>query len=195
MTKKPDSSCNTEPAAAPAPVAEFSRLVELAALPAGGVEREIEAEAAEREALARRFGLVALAALRAGLQISPIRSGAATGARVIGSLSARVTQICVVSLEPFETEVTESFRLDLLPADILDDAGDAGLYHDDEIEPLDGDVLDIGELVAQYLSLALDPHPRRPGISFEAAGEAPRESGEIGDAGPFAVLGDLRRKM
>jgi uncharacterized metal-binding protein YceD (DUF177 family) len=195
MTKKFDPS-NTDPAAPPeAPAAEFSRLIELATLPAGGIEREIEAEPAEREALARRFDLVALVALRAGIQIIPIRSGAATGAQVTGSLTARVTQTCVVSLDPFETEVTESFRLDLLPSDVLDDAGEAGLYHDDEVEPLEGDVLDIGELVAQYLSLALDPHPRRPGISFETAGEAPRKSGEIGGSGPFAVLGDLRRKM
>ncbi len=189
MTKKPPST-STEP---PAP--EFSRVIDLASLPAAGVRRAIEAEPAEREALAKRFGLPAIAALSARLEIVPIRAGGVAGARVTGDFAARVTQTCVVSLEPFETDVAEPIALDLLPPEALEAGEDADLYHDENVEPLDGDALDVGELVAQHLSLALDPHPRRPGARFEPGPDAVGDSGVVTGDKPFAALGDLKRKM
>lgn len=177
------------------PVPEFSRLVDLATLPAAGARRDIEAEPAEREALARRFDLIAIAALTAQLDIVPIKSGGAVGARVTGRFAARVTQTCVVSLEPFESEVAERIALDLLPPAALEATEDASLYQEEDVEPLEGDALDIGELVAQHLSLALDPHPRRSGVSFEPPADADADFDGPAAAGPFAALGDLKRRM
>ena len=62
----------------------------------------------------------------------------------------------------------------------------------DDAEPLTGDVLDIGELVAEELSLALDPYPRlpdaEPGRPESSGRDVPRES-------PFDVLAKLKPKL
>ncbi len=190
MTRKSSTPTMIDP---PAP--EFSRVVNLAGLPAAGIHREIEASPGEREALARRFGLPAIAALTGRFAIEPIRSGGVSGARITGDFSARVMQICVVSLEPFENDVAEPIALDFLPPEALEEGEDAALYQDHDVEPLEGDALDIGELVAQHLSLALDPNPRRPGASFAPTPTINVDSGDSAGAKPFAALGDLKRKM
>src|SRR6202030_3622687 len=51
-------------------------------------------------------------------------------------------------------------------------------------EPLVGDVIDIGEAVAQEFSLALPSFPRSPGAALEIEGTPP-------DGGPFAALSRL----
>jgi hypothetical protein len=59
----------------------------------------------------------------------------------------------------------------------------------DTPEPLMGDSLDIGEVVAQCLALEIDPHPRAPGADL-ADLEAPAEP-EHDPAHPFAALRKL----
>ena len=82
-----------------------------------------------------------------------------------GELSAEVRQICVATLEPFDSAVTETFETSFTSAsaqnepdlDVIVDA-----VGDDEPEPIVGGRIDVGELAVQYLSLALDPYPRNP---------------------------------
>ena len=188
MTKKTDAM-----PAEPAP--EFSRPIALSALPAEGIVREISAEPEERAALARRFRIVGIESFGARLRVTPLRVDGAAGVRVMGRLNARVTQTCVVSLEDFDIEVAEDLRLDLVPFAPDEEGGEAVFDPEQDVEPLEGDVLDLGELIAQYLSLALDPHPRRPGVNYGADAASSAKSDESGEAGPFAALGELRRKM
>ncbi len=57
-------------------------------------------------------------------------------------------------------------------------------------EPIVEGRIDIGEAVAQQLALALDPYPRKPGISLEdVIGNA--AAGDDRPASPFAVLAGL----
>jgi hypothetical protein len=183
-----------EQEAAPAgPAPEFSRPIDLTDLAPGGLERDLEASAEECAGLARRFELEALAALSASLRILPLSGG--VGARVEGRFQARLTRLCVISLEPFDAEVAESFKLDLLPAELIDNGGAVEQFTEEDVEPFAGPSLDLGELVAQYLALALDPHPRRPGVALDAALPGAAEPARDGRAGPFAALGELRRKM
>ena len=44
----------------------------------------------------------------------------------------------------------------------------------DAPEPLSGNLLDVGEIVAEQLSLAADPYPRRPGAKLEDVLPKPR---------------------
>jgi len=55
-------------------------------------------------------------------------------------------------------------------------------------EPLNGDAIDIGEAVAQELSLSLPVFPRCPDAKIDV--ESSAESTE----GPFASLGHLKRR-
>lgn len=161
MNAKKHPSGSSGDAMRPEITPEFTRRVELSSLPDHGIEREIEADATERAALAKRFDLVAIQSLAARVEVVPMEGRAGVGARVRGSFSAHVVQTCVVTLEPFDTEVSDAFEVDLLPAAALETKDEAAAYSTDAAEPLESGELDIGELVAQYLSLALDPYPRR----------------------------------
>jgi hypothetical protein len=57
----------------------------------------------------------------------------------------------------------------------------------DDVELVDDGAIDIGELAVQYLSLSLDPYPRKPDASWPATGA------EAEPASPFAVLRGLKK--
>ncbi len=101
------------------PAPEFSRAVPVESLEDGGTVIDIEADADERAALARRFGLLAVDSLTAKVGLTPVDVGRV---RVHGALAAEVTQACVVTLEPVTTRVEASFER-LYGADAPGEAG------------------------------------------------------------------------
>ena len=146
---------------------EFSRPLRVEPLPRDGLVQHIEASAEERAALARLNGLAEIAALKAHFRIVKWRRGV----QVEGDLSARLTQTCVVSLEPFEVEIEEPIEVKFLPAQ----DGGVGPDSDDPDAPdelVDGKI-DLGALASEFLTLALDPYPRKPGVAFEPPADAP----------------------
>lgn len=150
----------------------------------------LEANAAERAALARRFGLPAIDKLQAKLHLQRVHGG--TAIRLSGHIDADVTQTCVVSLEPVQNRVEEDFTI-LYAADAPQDAIAAESDSEESwAEPLPQGGLDIGEVVAQHLSLALDPYPRRAETELpgqpDAAGFAPAKES------PFSALAKLKSK-
>jgi uncharacterized metal-binding protein YceD (DUF177 family) len=173
-------------------VPEFMRIVAIERVPAGGQELAIEAGPGERGELCRRFDILALHLLRASARVNPEHHGRRV--RVEGSLEAELEQACVVTLEPVPARLEVPFeRLFGEP----DDAGELNQPVDElvldatalELEPLEGGVLDLGEIVAEELALALDPYPRAPGADAELA----TVQRELRIEGPFAALAALRR--
>jgi len=141
---------------------EFSRLLtaeQLALLP---LDAEISADAEERAALARRLGLLELASLSARLTLSAGRERGEL--RVAGFLEARATQSCVVTLAPVETRLQEAFEAFFAEPSGAEAPGEAAeAPFDEDREPpeaLPPEGLDLGELAAQQLAVALDPYPR-----------------------------------
>jgi hypothetical protein len=158
---------------------EFSRPLALASVPAGGLRLALEAGPEERAALARRLGLLALPALSADLHLAPEADGKV---QVTGTLRAEVEQACVVSLEPVRQAIEEPVAWRLLPDGVAPSDGDED---PDDIE-CPGDVAELGEALAQQLSLALDPYPRAPDAQL------PEDPGAGGAHGPFAALAKLK---
>ena len=169
---------------------EFSRPIRLDTLGPAPRSLAIEAGPAEREALARRFRLVAVDRLAAEALL--VRDGDDVTAR--GRISAAVVQSCVASGEPVPAEIDEPFDLVFRP-----DAAEVG--PDDEVElgetELDvifyeGSAVDLGEAAAETMALALDPYPRATGATdaLKAAGVKSEE-----EAGPFGALAGLRDKL
>lgn len=139
----------------------------------GRVRFALEASETERAALARRFALPAIGRLACSGTLSP-----AAGGRwwLRARLDAAVTQLCVVSLEPFEARVEEDFEIEFVPADGGDEAElDIGAEDAEPLPP--GGELDVGEIAAQQLSLALDPFPRAPSAAWSDRIEAGEEPG------------------
>lgn len=173
---------------------EFSRVVEVERLGGEPIHMEIEADAEERAALARRFRLVAIGRLAARMTVRRVERRLI---RVRGRLEADVTQTCVVTLEPVSEHVDEGFVA--IFGDLARD-GEAALAaaletEEDLPEPLPEGGIDVGETVAQHLALALDPYPRAPGAEVPdeyAAGPSTAAGGDR-DGGPFGALGRLTR--
>lgn len=139
----------------------------------------LEADAGERAALAARFTLLSLDQLTATLEVKR-DSG---GIRITGQVQSQGTQPCVASGEPVPFLVTE--RIALLLTEATPAGGEIELSSADlDVEPLDGDIVDLGEIAAQALALGLDPYPRLPisvpGVISEDEAVALRS--------PFAVL-------
>ncbi len=163
---------------------EFSRPIDVLRLPQAGGTYEIVASPEERAALAKRFELLTLNRLVARVQLTPVVAGFY---RLTATLEAELTQACVVTLEPVATRIEEAFSL-LYGA--VDDQGDILLDGESEtVEPIEGGMVDIGEAVAQQLSLSLDPFPRAPA----AAPSGPVIAGAERLESPFAVLAKLRK--
>ena len=141
---------------------EFSRIIDVPHRVGQAATHKIAAGAAERTALAARFALVALDRLEAEIRIERLPGGLV---RLAATLDADVVQSCVVSLEPVANRVEEDFTLLFGKGE---EAREVVLDGEEEtVEPLQGDRIDIGEAVAQQLSLALDPFPRAAGASLD----------------------------
>ncbi len=168
---------------------ELSRPYTVERLPAGGTDFAIQASAEERQALLRRFDLVALEELEAGGRVQPVPGRGLI--EVEGRLRAALSQRCVVTLEPVPAQVEAEFRrifsLDQDRASEVEVDPEA-----DEPEPLESGVIDVGELVAEELAVALDPYPRAPGADAALAEVAPPNGEPV--ATPFASLALLRRQ-
>lgn len=142
---------------------ELSRMVKARSLPADPVV--IEANEAERKALAKRFSLPRVDSLRAEVTLE--EDGKAVLAT--GTLDAAIQQNCAVSHEEFAVTIDEPLLLRFVEEGAIDPA----LSEDEEIEvelsPEDcdeieysGEMIDLGEAVAQSLGLAIDPYAIGP---------------------------------
>lgn len=171
---------------------EFSRPVAVDKLGADPVVREIKAKPDELRALTRRFGIVGMTDLVAEVRLNRVGGRAV---RVVGRFIADVEQMCVVTLEAFQSRIEESYTA-LFSPDVAQSEEDVEIVVDPDAEedlpePLVGGRIDIGELTAQHLSLALDPYPRRPGVEFTDHVEDDGSADE--GANPFAALARLNR--
>lgn len=169
----------------------FSRQMRAGAIGALAQRRVVAATPAECKALAAVFGLPGIAELEGDFTLATAKGrGGVIEAEL--ALQAKVTQICVVSLEAFDSKVTERAKLRFVPAaSVHEDAeiselDPASLEGPDEI-PYAGDVIDLGAVLAEQLALTLDPYPRKPGA------ELPAEATDAA-ANPFAALAALRGK-
>lgn len=169
---------------------EFSRSVAVARLDSGAPLQGV-ADAAECAALAARYAVPAVRALSYAAQAAPWGPG---GWRIHGAVTAALTQVCVVTLEPVETSFTEPFERFFAPPARLDAAADL-LDPDGEetVEPL-GETLDLGEIAAEAAALAIDPYPRKPEAAFDGALTGPPGVAPLTDeaARPFAGLATLK---
>ncbi len=168
---------------------EFSRPVRLDTIGSQPRAMRIEADEAERKALARRFSLTALDRLEAELNVH------SAGDDVVaeGRMRAELVQACVATGAPVPARIEEPFVLRFRPEGTPEEGFEVEL----DAEELDtifyeGSAVDVGEAVAQTLALALDPFPRADG-----AADALREAGvkDEDEAGPFGALAGLKDKL
>jgi uncharacterized metal-binding protein YceD (DUF177 family) len=170
----------------------WKAVVALADIPPSGKYIELTPDAATREAIAKVAEVVAVPSLEASFDLAPYGSDCL---RVTGRVRGTVEQKCVVTLEPLTNKVDEEVDLLFKPpvelpkaADPVHDSGAmAGSPAVDAPEELDNGTVDLAALTVEFLILAVDPYPRKPGAVFEA-----KAAGEP-VPNPFAALAALKK--
>lgn len=155
----------------------------------------VSAAPEQRAPIAAMLGLDGIDSLEARYELA--RNGERV--KLVGTIKASIRQICVVTLDPFPVTIETPLQLDFAP-EVPEppprrrgDPGDESeidievrLNEDDPPEPIIDGVIDLGAVTLEFLALALDPYPRKPGVSFDApAADDASES-------PFAALAKLK---
>lgn len=166
-----------------APAGPVSFPVNVSRLSRGGLPVWLEADEEQRAALAAEHGLLGVDHFRFDLLLAPWKGD---GVRVTGQVKATISQACIITLEPVISEIDESIDTVFVPEGsklavpgwiergemVLDAEGP------DAPETFSGDFIDAGALAEEFFSLAIDPYPRKQGVSLEAAsgtGKQPEE--------------------
>ncbi|CAM3101868.1 DUF177 domain-containing protein [Paracoccus nototheniae] len=139
-----------------------------------------------RTAMAAELGIDALSKL--DFQ-GKLRGHGTDGWLLTGTLTARVTQPCVVTLKPVRTDISEPVRIQFTPC-LSTPEGEEVEMQDETLEPL-GAFIDLSAIMVEALSLALPEYPRAKGAALTTSAPAP-EASEDGDTRrPFAGLDKL----
>src|SRR3984893_18196615 len=79
----------------------------VAQIPDTGLHRDVEADAAAREAMAELAGLREVLSMSASFDVIPKGDGRF---QVTGNVRARIGQTCVVTLDPIENDIDEAIN-------------------------------------------------------------------------------------
>lgn len=169
------------------PAAAFSRPISVDDVPETGLDIDVTATPEECAAVARDNDLPAVAALSGRFHLARRAGGRL---HLTGTVEARVTQTCVVSLDPFESDVAQEVDVDFAPQAQAPAPEPAGRRRDtsrrrappapppqpkavseavdeDAPDPIVNGRIDLGVLTEEFLTLGLDLYPRKPGVAFE----------------------------
>lgn len=166
---------------------EFSRPVSVKSFFESGEVIEIVANVEERKALALRFDVPGIEFLSARFCAEKAGSGMY---HVTGQLNAHVQRTCVRTLETLTERVDQSFEVRCVERALFDTLGEGHEEEPIDLEVIEAETIDLGELAAQYLSLLMDPYPHSVETSGLAVADPPAEI----DAGPFAVLKKIKKE-
>jgi uncharacterized metal-binding protein YceD (DUF177 family) len=157
-------------------------------IPATGLAEKRAATSAERAVVAADLEVVSCEELVAEFVVKATGQG---HYRLAGKVTARLTQNCVVTLDPILQSVAGGFDVEFWPPGDVPQTGEDEIeaLSAAEIEPIEHGMIDAGRIIFDTLSASLDPYPRKPGAEFaaDAAGLPPESA-----AGPFAALQKLK---
>ncbi|MGH6761429.1 MAG: YceD family protein [Phyllobacterium sp.] len=168
-------------------------------LSAKGVTVKIDADAKERKALAGEYDLAEIKGFKAEFLVAPWKKD---GIRLRGKVTADIVQSCIVTLEPVDAHIDEEIDTVFVPENSrlarpsLDESGEMLVAAEgpDAPEVFSGDTIDIGAVAEEFFSLAIDPYPRKPGVTADTIVDS--TSGETADekpVNPFAKLADWKQ--
>lgn len=164
------------------------RPIVAATVPGTGLDVVVEPGAAELTALAEALDLDGIKGLRAEYRLAR-RAGKIIVLK--GRLKATVRPTCVVTLEPFDLVIDEPVEMRFAEEhgrrddDEPREQGGHGAGDADPPDVIENGEIDLGRVTTEFLSLAVPPFPRKPGVDFA------RDDAEA-DPSPFAALEKLK---
>jgi uncharacterized metal-binding protein YceD (DUF177 family) len=135
------------------------------------------------------FGDTECLALEVSYTIDPLAPGRY---RVSGRATAKVRQICGVTLDPVKQTIDETFDVEFRSGArrAADLAPDFDALEGDDPEPIEHGEIKIGRFVCEIVASAIDPFPRADDAELDHI-EATEAKGE---SNPFAILSQLKRE-
>lgn len=188
-----------------APVPEWSVLVDAQTVTNHPQKMRISAGEAERKALVKRLDIHQINSLSADLTLHREKGSVI---HVNGLMKAHVVQSCSISADPVQTQIEETFegwyadqdRIVMLAKARHEKLGRLAdselpiLDESEDPEPLANGMIDVGELVVQSLSLALDAFPRRRGLEeTETVDVLVEPEGQALRKNPFEALKNWKK--
>ncbi len=182
---------------------EFSRPFNLENVKKNGSHLKLEATSEECASLASRYSIPKIKAVLADCRLTK-RAQKETGDYLLEvALNAQVVQTCVLSLEQVDEKIEERFSI-VFKTDEEGDDDALDLQEvefeldDDDIEYIEDYEVDLGGYVSEYLSLFINPYPKKADADAGNLGHKVLTEDEI-DAktkreNPFNVLKDLKHK-
>jgi len=175
-----------------------------------GLFLKLETDDKEHAALAERHGLLAVKAFSAEIHVRPWKK---RGVRASGDIQANITQQCIISSDPIDNVINKHFEAFFVPDDSrlakepVSAAEELFLDPDgpDAPEVFHGNIINIGAVAEEFFELAIDPYPRKEGVSLgdiwseadagkEALAPHANEGGGSGPISPFAVLAKFKKQ-
>ncbi|MFN5129139.1 MAG: YceD family protein [Sphingomonadaceae bacterium] len=170
---------------------EFSHVIKLSEVGSHSRNIQLSADEAARVGLMARFDLAALDCLKAEISLAHD----AKGVVATGRFTADLAQYCIASHDPVPAQMDEAVHIRFIAEPVISGEVELELEADDcDTMFHDGQIIDLGEAVAQSLGLALNPYPRSPEAEkmLKAAGVKSEE--DVAPTGALAGLKDLLAK-
>lgn len=164
---------------------------------------EISAPESAYSALCSRLGLISIDSLKAKLTL--VRNDVNKVIHIQGQILAEVQQKCVVTAESVAEVVDDTFEAWFAePSNAVsftkakrdrtstpENNEHPMLEEEEDPEEIIDGKIDLGELVIQYLSLSLNPYPKKEGAEYENK-EASLDHDQDVYSNPFAALKDWK---
>ena len=185
---------------------EWSCLIEADDITAEKMRLSITPDKEARANLVRRLGVLGFDSLKADLELRREQGGMVV--HVVGHINAVLQQACVVTLDPVEAKVSKAFEAWFADPDQavtlakakhdknVKASGETPILEEcEDPEPIIDGKIDLGELVTQHLSLAIDPYPHAEGVHYEFGDDDQQKVPEAFKSNPFAKLKDWKAKL
>lgn len=182
---------------------EFCRHFNLELVKKSGSHITLEATQSECGLLAKRYSIPKVNTLIANCRVKK-NSPKENGDYILEvSMEAVVVQNCILTLEELTENIFEEFSI------IFKNDSDRGMkddenqevefeLEDDDIVYIEDKMVDIGEYIAEYLSLAINPYPKKAHASASELAYKVIDEDEVEaeptQENPFTVLKDLKHK-
>ena len=176
---------------------DFKQNIKVSELKSGSRTFELVVSDNDLAELAERFGLNAIRSLSAIVEIQD--KGPRQGVLLKGNVKADLDQHCVVSNDPVPSNIDTELYLRLVGPEELERLDEAEAFLDpeaDEYDALEGDEINLGEVIAQTVSMALDQFPRKEGADIKIKPNQDVTFNEelLEKKNPFSALEKLRDK-
>ncbi|MGH1418344.1 MAG: YceD family protein [Hyphomicrobiaceae bacterium] len=165
-------------------------------IPDGGLKVAWKASPEERAVLAQELDVLEIEAVSTLYEIKRKGRARQGGSRyeLTGQIKFRLTQACVVSLEPITQLIEETIEEEFRPEEDIEPRGEdeSEVLSVNDPEPFVDGKLEVGRLIFEYLSSAIDPFPRKDGESLEWQDR--QDPADVAAQNPFAELAKLKNK-